>query len=102
MKETADLKFLIRLETELNQIQDLDLLLERILFEARKVVAADAGSIYLTVPTEGNEEGTEKLAIKYSQNDTIQKTIPPGQKMLYSFFSVLINEKSISGYCALT
>jgi HD-GYP domain-containing protein (c-di-GMP phosphodiesterase class II) len=27
--------------------------------------------------------------------------MPPGQKMIYSIFSVLINEKSISGYCAL-
>ncbi|MDR1837734.1 MAG: GAF domain-containing protein [Treponema sp.] len=96
-----DFRFIIHLDSELNQIQDYDLLLERILFEARKVVHADAGSIYVTVPTEENEEGIEKLAIKYSQNDTLQKHIPPGQKMLYSFFSLPINEKSISGYCAL-
>jgi len=101
MKEEADYKNIIRLDSELNQIQDFDLLLERILYESRKVVKADAGSIYITVPTEANEEGTEKLSIKYSQNDTIQKNLPPGQKMIYSIFSVLINEKSISGYCAL-
>jgi HD-GYP domain-containing protein (c-di-GMP phosphodiesterase class II) len=101
MKEETDFKNIIRLDSELNQIQDFDLLLERILFEARKVVRADAGSIYITAPTEPGEEGTEKLAIKYSQNDTVQKTLPPGQKMIYSIFSVLINEKSISGYCAL-
>jgi HD-GYP domain-containing protein (c-di-GMP phosphodiesterase class II) len=97
----ADFENIIRLDSELNQIQDYDLLLERILFEARKFVHADAGSIYITVPTEGNEEGTEKLSIKYSQNETIQKNIPPGQKMIYNIFSVLINERSISGYCAL-
>jgi len=96
-----DFKNIIRLDSELNQIQDFDLLLERILFESRKVVNADAGSIYITVPTEPDEEGTEKLSIKYSQNDTIQKTLPPGQKMIYSIFSVPINEKSISGFCAL-
>jgi len=100
-KMGKDYKFIVRLDSELNQIQDFDLLLERILFEARKVVRADAGSIYIPVPTEGNEEGKEKLAIKYSQNDTIQKTLPPGQKMVYTVFSVAINEKSISGYCAL-
>jgi HD-GYP domain-containing protein (c-di-GMP phosphodiesterase class II) len=100
-KAGTDYKFIIRLDSELNQIQDFDLLLERILYEARKVVHADAGSIYITVPTEKGEEGTEKLAIKYSQNETIQKTLPPGQKMIYSIFSVLINEKSISGYCAM-
>ena len=100
MKEETDFRHIIRLDSELNQIQDYDLLLERILYEARRVVSADAGSIYITVPTEEGEEGTEKLAIKYSQNDTIQKGLPPGQKMIYSVFSVLINEKSISGYCA--
>ncbi|MDR1868595.1 MAG: HD domain-containing protein [Treponema sp.] len=100
-KKKKDFKFIVRLDTELNQIQDVDLLLERILYEARRVVNADAGSIYLVVPTEKGEEGTEKLAIKYSQNDTIQKQIPPGQKMIYSFFSVAISEKSISGYCAM-
>jgi HD-GYP domain-containing protein (c-di-GMP phosphodiesterase class II) len=101
MRERPDFKNIIQLDSELNQIQDFDLLLERILFESRRVVNADAGSIYITVPTEHGEEGTEKLAIRYSQNDTIQKKLPPGQKMIYSIFSVLINEKSISGYCAL-
>ena len=101
MKRETDFKNIIRLDSELNQIQDFDLLLERILFESRKVVHADAGSIYITVPTEPGEEGLEKLAIKYSQNETIQKDLPTGQKMIYSIFSVLINEKSISGYCAL-
>jgi len=100
MKEEADYKNIIRLDSELNQIQDYDLLLERILYESRKVVHADAGSIYITVPTEPGEEGKEKLSIKYSQNETIQKNLPPGQKMIYSIFSVAINEKSISGYCA--
>ncbi|MCL2180727.1 MAG: GAF domain-containing protein, partial [Treponema sp.] len=100
MAAETNFKEILALDSELNQIQDFDLLLERILFEARKVVNADAGSIYITVPTEAREEGLEKLAIKYSQNDTIQKKLPPGQKMIYSIFSVAINEKSISGYCA--
>ena len=95
-----DLRNIIQLDSELSQMQDYDLLLERILFEARKVVNADAGSIYITVPTDPGEEGTEKLSIKYSQNDTLQQNLPPGQKMIYSIFTVKINEKSISGYCA--
>jgi HD-GYP domain-containing protein (c-di-GMP phosphodiesterase class II) len=104
MKEEPDFKAIIRLDSELSQIQDFDILLERILYESRKVVSADAGSIYISAPSEDvkeSEKGIEKLFIKYSQNDTIQKSIPPGQKMIYSFFSVSINEKSISGYCAL-
>jgi len=102
MSNETNFENIMRLDSELNQIQDYDILLERILFEARKVVNADAGSIYITVPTEEKEEaeGKEKLSIKYSQNDTIQKNMPPGQKMIYSIFSVYINEKSASGYCA--
>ena len=101
-EENIDFRSIIRLDSELNQIQDLDLLLERILFEARKVVRADAGSIYVTRTIEEDGKQVEKLAIKYAQNDTSQKTLPPGQKLIYSVFSVPINEKSVSGYCALT
>jgi len=101
-KNSADIRSIISLDTELNQIQDFDVLLERILFEARKVVSADAGSIYVAVTGEEDGKAVEKLSIKYSQNDTLQKELPPGQKMIYSIFSVAINEKSISGYCALT
>jgi HD-GYP domain-containing protein (c-di-GMP phosphodiesterase class II) len=95
-------KSIIRLDAELNQIQDLDLLLERILLEARKKVHADAGSIYVKEIVEENGEKVERLQIKYAQNDTTQRGLPPGEKMIYSVFSVPINEKSISGYCALT
>jgi HD-GYP domain-containing protein (c-di-GMP phosphodiesterase class II) len=100
--EATDFKSIIRLDSELNQIQDLDLLLERILLEARSVVHADAGSIYVKELVDEQGVLTEKLSIKYAQNDTTQKTLPPGQKMIYSIFSVPINEKSIAGYCALT
>jgi len=101
-KKSTDIRSIISLDAELNQIQDFDVLLERILLEARNVVRADAGSIYVTVTSEDEGKAVEKLSIKYSQNDTLQKELPPGQKMIYSIFSVAINEKSISGYCALT
>jgi len=100
MTKGKDLEYIINLETELSQIQDFDVLLERILFEARKVLRADAGSIYTTIPTE--DPNVEKLSFRYSQNDTLQKNIPPGQKLIYSVFTLPINEKSVSGYCALT
>ncbi len=92
--ENEKLKEIIRLDSELNKVQDLDLLLERILLEARRSVNADAGSIY----TRENE----KLVIKYAQNDTKQKELPLGQKLIYSIFSLDINEKTISGYVAAT
>jgi HD-GYP domain-containing protein (c-di-GMP phosphodiesterase class II) len=97
-----NVKFLLEIDSKLNQIQDLDILLERILLEARKVVHADAGTIYIRELVEEEGEKVEKLTIKYSQNDTKQKELLPGQKLIYSHFSVPITEKSISGYCALT
>ncbi len=88
------LKEIIRLDSELNKIQDLDILLERILFEARRVVNADAGSIYI--------KKENVLEIRYSQNDTMQKNLAPGQKLIYSIFTIKINQKTISGYTAST
>lgn len=85
---------IIETETYLNKIQDVDVLMEQILTEARKVVHADAGSIYV-------RDG-DRLAIHYAQNDTLQKQLPPGQKIVYSYFSFPINEKTIAGYSALT
>ena len=100
--ENIDYKSIIELDSEFNTIQDMDILLERILLEARKVVNADAGSIYIKQVSTDEDIIVEKLSIKYAHNDTIQQSLPPGQKMIYSVFSVPINQKSISGYCAFT
>ncbi len=91
------LQSIVELEDKLNEIQDVDVLLERILTETRKIVNADAGSIYVV-----SGSGNSSLQIKYSQNDTQLKELPPGEKLPYSFFSFPINEKSISGYVAST
>jgi len=96
----VDFKSIVRANSELARIQDIDILLERILLEARKMVNADAGSIYAKQAKEEDATEADKLLIKYAQNDTLQKTLPPGQKQVYSRFYVPINEKSISGYCA--
>ena len=101
-KRKINLESIIEIDAEINQIQDLDILLEKILLEARKVVHADAGSIYICQTVEEGGEKVEKLAIKYSQNETLQQKLPLGQRLIYSVFSLPINDKSISGYCALT
>ncbi len=88
------LQKIIELELKLDEIKDVDVLLERILTESRKIVNADAGSIYA-------KEG-EKLKIKYAQNDTQLKELPPGEKLPYLFFSFPINKTSIAGYVAST
>ncbi|MBR6216662.1 MAG: HD domain-containing protein [Spirochaetaceae bacterium] len=88
------LKRIIELEKVLNEIQDIDVLLERILTEARNIVHADAGSIYVY------EHGM--LGIRYGQNETQQKKLAPGQKLPYNFFTFPVNEKSMCGYAVLT
>lgn len=75
-------------------IQDVDILLERILLEARQVANADAGSIYI-------RQG-DALAITYAQNATKQAELPPGQKLIYNIFTIPIQKTTISGYCAAT
>jgi len=68
--------------------------LERILLEARQLTNADAGSIYI--------KEASKLKFSYTQNDTQQKKLPPGKKLIYSTFSIPINNQTISGYVANT
>ena len=86
------LQKILELERALDGIQDIDVLLERILTEARAIVCADAGSIY--------EVDGKKLRIKYAQNDTHLKKLAPGEKLPYTSFSFPINKKSIAGYVA--
>ncbi len=78
----------------LAQTQDVDILMERILTEARKIANADAGSIYK------REEGF--LILKYAQNDTKQKELPPNKKLIYETFSFPIDESTIAGFVAKT
>lgn len=83
---------LIQLGLEVNQISDLDVLLEKILSEARNLVHADAGSIYI-------KEG-DTLKFSYSQNDALQAKLKPGKKLIYTTFSMPIDNKSIAGFVA--
>jgi response regulator RpfG family c-di-GMP phosphodiesterase len=84
---------ILKLSSELNSIQDLDLLLEKILFETRKVLNADAGSIQV-------RDG-DYLVFSHVQTDSIQKKLPPGQKLIYSTFRTKISCDSISGCVAI-
>ena len=88
------LQSIFEIDQKLNEIQDIDVLLERILTEARRIVNADAGSIY--------EVQGKNLAIKYAQNDTQSSKLNPGEKLPFLAFSFPITEKSISGYVALS
>jgi response regulator RpfG family c-di-GMP phosphodiesterase len=94
LSEKEKLDILIHLGIELNRVHDLDILMERILTESRQFVNADAGSIYI--------RDKNYLNCTYSQNDTLQKRLPPGEKLIYSTFKIPIDEKSIAGYVAAT
>jgi HD-GYP domain-containing protein (c-di-GMP phosphodiesterase class II) len=94
LNEKQKLDTLMVLGIELNRILDLDILLERVLTRARQFVNADAGSIYI-------REG-DRLNFTYSQNATLQKRLAAGEKLIYSTFSVNIDQTSIAGYAAAT
>ena len=90
------LEQITKMEEELRKIKDVDILLEKILSCARKIVNADAGSIY------EYDSKENLLSIRYSQNDTMQARLEPGEKLPYVAFSMIPTTKSISGYCALS
>lgn len=85
---------IISIGYKMTQIKNIDILLETILTEARKLVHADAGTFYLT-------EG-ENLRFIYTQNDTFQKRLEPGKKISFESYTIPIKDMSISGYVALT
>jgi HD-GYP domain-containing protein (c-di-GMP phosphodiesterase class II) len=92
LSEKEKLDALTRLGVDLSQIQDLDILMERILTEARRFVNADAGSIYI--------RQKDMLHFTYTQNDTLQRRLGEGQKLIYSTFRIPINSNSIAGFAA--
>ena len=61
------LREILQLESQLNEINDLDILLERILSEARKL------STLMRAPYIRNGD---ELIFSHSQNDTLQKNSP--------------------------
>ncbi len=83
----------LHLGLEISQIKDIDLLLEKILTEARSFTNCDAGSIYV-------KEG-DLLRFSHAQNDTLQRRLPVGRKLPYATFTVPISTSSIAGYVSL-
>ncbi len=94
LTKNEKIEALAHLGSDLNEVQDLDILMERILKRARSFVNADAGSIYIV-------DG-ENLNFTYTQNDTFQRRLTKGEKLIYSTFSIPIDTKSIAGYAAST
>jgi response regulator RpfG family c-di-GMP phosphodiesterase len=81
----------INLNLELSKIKDYDILLETILTQARKLMNANAGTIYLIE--------NDKLKFKYSQNDSIKNFKKSLSKIPYK---ITIDKNSLAGFVALT
>jgi HD-GYP domain-containing protein (c-di-GMP phosphodiesterase class II) len=94
LTEKEKMDTMSRLVVELNQVSDLDILMEHILTQARRFVNADAGSIYIA--------DNQTLRFTYTQNDTLQRRLSLGEKLIYSTFTLPINKQSIAGYVAAT
>jgi HD-GYP domain-containing protein (c-di-GMP phosphodiesterase class II) len=92
--EAGKLDEIFLLSSELNTVQDLDILLDKIITGARKILNVDAASIQI-------REGDD-LVFSHVQTESLQKKLGPGQKLPYKSFRIKINKKSIAGYVALT
>ncbi len=73
-------------------IKDLDTLLETVLYEARKFVNAEAGTIYLAAG--------KHLYFSYIQNDALFSGSRARDKYIYSSKKLVINRNSLAGYVA--
>jgi len=76
---------------EISHIKDIDTLLENVLFEARKITNADAGSIFL--------KEDDCLTFEYVQNDTLDSKRKIN-RYEYDQKKIAINNRSIAGYAA--
>lgn len=85
---------ILKINEELSRLKDVDAILDRILYEARKLLSADAGSIFLV-------DADNKLEFSYVHNETLFKDEGTNVE-IYKSFAVPINENSIVGYAALT
>ena len=83
LDDSSKLSEIINLSSELNNVQDLDILFDKILTEARSLLNADAASIQI-------RDGDE-LIFSHVQTESLQKKLPPGQKLIYTTFRSKIN-----------
>ncbi len=90
----ATLQQLLKFGLDISQIKDIDLLLEKILSEARSFTGCDAGTIYV-------KEGSWLYA-RYSQNDTVHSQLASHRKSVYTNITIPVDNSSIAGYVAAT
>lgn len=87
-----EIQKIFKITEKLNRINDLNALLDQVLFYARMFTNADAGTIYLV-------EG-DNLRFAYTQNDTFIRRTQLNKKQIYADIKIPINANSIAGYVA--
>ncbi len=87
-----DFQKLLSIMEELHQLKDLDALLDAVLLEARRLTAAEAGSIYLV------QSGM--LNFSYLHNDRLFSSAR--HKHIYTSQTLPLDNRSIAGYVACT
>ena len=87
-----EIQQIFKITEKLNRINDLNSLLDQVLFYARMFTNADAGTIYLV-------EG-DNLRFTYTQNDTFIRRTQLNKKQIYADIKIPINANSIAGYVA--
>ncbi len=91
-RDAGDVRELARVGVALSTERDLDTLLDMILAQARRIAAADAGSIFLVVR---NGDAPPTLRFKLTQNDTLPE-------LPLTEFEMTIDSGSLAGHCAVT
>lgn len=91
MNDRAILQYILKITEDIHNITDIDILLDKLLFEARKFTNAEGGTIFLVED--------EALKIKYTQNDKLFQN-DPAKKYKYLGHEVAIGDESIAGCTA--
>ncbi|MDR1164555.1 MAG: HD domain-containing protein [Deltaproteobacteria bacterium] len=81
------------LAASLSELTDVDLLLERILKDARSLISAEAGSIYI--------RRGQKLVLAISQNDYLERVVGESCELPFLNYALDLDHASLAGYVAL-
>jgi HD-GYP domain-containing protein (c-di-GMP phosphodiesterase class II) len=82
-----------RLAASLTELVDVDLLLDRILSDARALISAEAGSIYLI--------RGDKLVLALTQNDYLERIVGESSDLPFLNYILDMDRGSLAGYVAL-
>ncbi len=92
LSEKEKTTLVAQISLDFNQTKDIDILLKKILTNVRRLLNADAGSIYLKTG--------DTLKFSHTQNETVQRRLAPSKKLIYNTFSIPVNNRSIAGFVA--